>query len=307
MPANRRIQFAHTLFHRRALDEPRVQGIIEYGLVSTPAMGIVVNMLLNLEHLILCLQIHANRNVERFVFICQRLVVSVLYITPCKFVPFIDIHIVLDEVFVEILDDEVFTLQVDHRTLGALLVYQDNGTDACFLGNKSIVCTEVWSNMHDTRTIVGCNIIAGDHLEGISHRLDGGHQLFIFHTDKIGSLVTAYDAIRNELFASIVFRHLATVSNSTLDRQIGIQTCFSQYQRHLVGCVRIICLNSHIVNLRAYAKGRVGSKRPRCSRPGEEIRSTPLCHLGFWVLHLELCRTSRILHITIATWLVQLV
>ena len=161
--------------------------------------------------------------------------------------------------------------------------------------------------MNDTRTIFCRHIITGNHLEGITHRFDGGHQLLIFHADEIGSLVATYNTIGNEFLTFVIFRHFTAVSNLTLGSQIGIQTCFGHHHGDLLCSIGIIGLNSHIVNLRTYAEGRVGCKRPWCCRPGQEIGCPPLCHLRFRVLHLKLCRTSGVFDIPVTAGLIQLV
>ena len=307
MPANGGIQLAHALLASRALDKPRVERIVEHWLIGTPAVGIVVDVLLDFEHLVLGLQVHADRDIECLVLISQRLVVGVLHITSCKLVPLVDIHVVLDKLGVEVVDDEVLTLQVDHRALGTLLIDEHDGTDACLLGYKGVVSTEIGGDVDDTGTVIGSDIVARNHLEGIAHGLDGGHQLLVLHTHEVGTLITGHDAIGNQLFATRIFGHIATIGNGTLCGQIGIQTSLGEHQCYLVGSIRIIGLHSDIVDFGTYAECRISSQRPRCRRPGKEIRCTPLCHLGLRILHLELCGTGGVLHVTIATRLVQLV
>ena len=218
-------------------------------------MGIVVGVLLNLEHLVLCLQVHTDRDIQGLVLIGQRVVVGILHITACKLVPLVLVNIVLDEFFVEVLQHKILTLQVDHRALGTLLVNQHNGADAGLLGYEGIVSTEVGSDMHDTGTVFSGHIVTGNHPEGITHGLDGRHQLFILNTNEVATLITGYDAVRNQFLTLLVFGHLTTVGDTALGRQIGIQTSLGQHQRHLLGSIGIVGLHGHIVNLRTYAEG----------------------------------------------------
>ena len=214
-----------------------------------------MDMFLNLEDLVLCLQVHADADIQRLVLVGQRVVVSILHITACELVPLVDIDVVLDELRVEVFDEEVLTLQVNDGTLLAFLVDEDNRTDASLLGYEGIVSTEVWCDMYNTGTVISGHVVAGNHLKGIAHRLDGGHQLLIFHAYEVGTFVASHDAIRNQLVATLELRQFATIGDSSLSGQIGVQTSLGQHQRHLVGSIGVVGLHSDIVNLRAYAEG----------------------------------------------------
>ena len=269
-------------------------------------MRIVVDVLLNLEHLVLSLQVHADTDVQGLVLVGQCVVVGILHVAACKLIPLLHVDIVLHEVCVEVFDDEVLTLQVNDGALSTFLVYQHDRTDTGFLGYEGIVSTEVWSDMYDTGTVVRCHIVAGNHLKGITHRFDSGHQLLILHTDEVSTLVASHDTIGNQLLTPFVLRQLTAIGDSTLGRQIGIQTGLCQNDGDGFGGIGIVGLDGYIVNLRTYTQCGVRCQRPRRGRPCQEIRCTPLSHLRLRVLHLELCRTCCIFHVTIATGLVQL-
>ena len=266
-----------------------------------------MDVLLNLEHLVLRLQVHADGDVQRLVLVRKRLVVGILHIASGKLVPLIHVDIVLDEILVEVLNDKVLSLEVNNRTLGSLLVDEHDGNDAGFLGNEGIVGTEVRRDMYDTCTVFGSNIVTGNHLESIAHRLDGRHQLLILHAHEVRTLVSAYDAVGNELLTFFIFRHFPSVGNVALGRQVGIQTGLCQNQCNRVGGIGIVGLNSHVVNLRAYAECGIGCQGPGSRGPCQEVRSSPPCHLRLGVLHLEHRRTGGVLHVTVAARLVQLV
>ena len=218
-------------------------------------MRIVVDVLLNLEHLVLGLQVHADRYVQRLVLIGQRVVVSILHVTACKLVPLVNVHVVLDEVSIEVFNDKIPTLQINNRTLSTLLVNQYDRTDTCFLGYEGIVGTEVRSDMYNTGTVVGRYIVTGNHLEGIAHRLDSGHQLFVLHTNQVSTFVAGHDTIGNQLVTTLILGQFAAIGNGTLSGQIGIQTGLSQDNRDRFSGIRIIGLNGYVVNLRTYAEG----------------------------------------------------
>ena len=217
-----------------------------------------MHMFLDLKHLVLCLQIHADTDVECLVLVGECLIVGILDVATSKLIPLVNVNILLDEVGIQIIDDEVFALQVDHRTLVAFLVNQHDRTDTCFLGHESIVGTKVGRDMNDTGTIVGCHVVARDDLKGIAHRLDGWHQLLVLHSHEVSTLIMSHNTIRNQFGTFLVGRQLTTVGDGSLGREIGIQTSLSQHNRDLVGAIGIIGLYGHIVDLRSYTEGRVG-------------------------------------------------
>ena len=161
-----------------------------------------MDVLFYLENFILSLQVHADRDIQRLVLVCQRVVVGVLYVTASKLVPLVNVDIVLHKVFVKILYLKVLSLKVNNRTLSTFLVNQHDRTDTSLLGHKGIVGTEVRGNMYDTSTIVGGYIVTGNHLEGITHRLNGRHQLLVLHSNEVCTLIACYDSVWNQLGAS---------------------------------------------------------------------------------------------------------
>ncbi len=266
-----------------------------------------MHVLLYLEHLVLSLQVHADADVQRLVLVGQRVVVGVLDVASCKLVPLGYVDVVLDELRVQVVSDEVLALQVHHGALLSFLVYQHDGADAGLLGYKGIVGAEVWRYVHDAGAVLRGDVVARNDAEGVAHGLDGRHQLLVLHAHEVSALVSGYDAIGYQLLALLVLRHLATVRDGSLGGQVGVQTGLGQHQRHLVGGIGVVGLDGHVVNLRPYAECRVGSQCPRRGGPSQEVRCSPACHLGLRVLHLELCSTCGVLHVAIASGLVQLV
>ena len=307
MPANGLVEFAHALLASRATDKPRIERIIEHGLIGAPAMWIVVHMFLNLEHLALGLQVHADADIERLVLFGELLVVGVLHVTSTIAVPFLHIYIFLYKIGVEVLHEEVFALQVNHRTLGSLFVDEHDGTDTCLLGYEGVVGTKVGGDMYDTCTILGCHVVAGNHAESFTHRLDHGQQLLVFNTYEVCAFVMAHYAIGKEFLSLLELRHFATIGNLCCCVEIGRNSCLCHHDCDFLSGIGVVCLQGHIVNLGTYTKRGVGGKCPRCGRPSHEERSAPPCHLGLWRLHAEQGRAGRVLYVTIASWLVQLV
>ena len=158
------------------------------------------------------------------------------------------------------------------------------------LSHLGIVGTKSWSDVNDTSTILCCDIIARDYTESLalhlnelilailackyfigmsccillnivgsilvelSRRLHPRHQLLIFKAYKLLTCITTHDAIRHELLTLVVLRHILTISYVTLWSQISIQSAFSQDNSYLFSVIGIICLNSYVVDFRAYTE-----------------------------------------------------
>ena len=75
MPVDGLVEFEHTVFLSSRTYEPRVKRIVKDRLISTPAMGIVVHMLLYLKCTTLFLHLKAYHHVEVHVFIGSLLVI----------------------------------------------------------------------------------------------------------------------------------------------------------------------------------------------------------------------------------------
>ena len=63
LPVDGIVETHHLLTASRGADEPAIQRIIEYGLVRTPAVGIGVHVLLDLEGTTLALQLQSDRHI----------------------------------------------------------------------------------------------------------------------------------------------------------------------------------------------------------------------------------------------------
>ena len=74
---------------------------------------------------------------------------------------------------------------------------------------------------------------------------------------EVSALVVAHDAEGNHLLALLISRHLVALSHAAIGVQIGLNASLGHYDGHGASVVGIIGLHSHVVNLRAYAEGRV--------------------------------------------------
>ena len=74
-PCNGLVEFTHAFLHLRSTHEPAVKRIIEHRLVCTPAVRIIVDMLLNLEGDTTLLHYHAECNIKSLGLRCSLLII----------------------------------------------------------------------------------------------------------------------------------------------------------------------------------------------------------------------------------------
>ena len=169
--------------------------------------------------------------------------------------------------------------------------------------------------MHDTCTVLGSNVVTWNNTESVgrcinglvtllNHRLHPWIELCIVHANEVGTLILSNHAIRNHLVASLVLLKWELSAGRV---EVRRQQWFCKYHGDRLTAVAVICLHCNIVNLWTYAECCIRWQCPRSSCPGEEIWSTPLCHLRLWIKHTELCHGCSILHVAVATRLVELV
>ena len=159
-PLNRFVQFGHPLLSGSAPNKPAVQRIIQDGLIRAPAVWITMCVLGNIKCLARLLHIHTNRHIERFVFIGQRTIVSILYVAAGIRTIGLYINVSLNKLFVQVFYTEEAALQVDHRRKLSFLRNHLQSGDAGLLRHKCVVRTKSRCNMHNTRTIFRTYIIA---------------------------------------------------------------------------------------------------------------------------------------------------
>ena len=117
---NRLVEFHHALLLGSVTDEPAVERIVEDGLVGTPAVGIVVDMLLDLVGGALHLHLHTDDDIQVIGFLRSFLVphavgiefrvVGVLDIVTGVMAVGFRVDTVLNEVLVELIEHIVFSL-----------------------------------------------------------------------------------------------------------------------------------------------------------------------------------------------------
>ena len=182
LPVDGLVQFDHTILLGSRADEPRVEWIIKHGLICTPAVRIVVHVLLDLECRTLLLHLHTDDDIQVFCLRSSLLVVltilielrgvGILHVVACVLAVAFLVDTGSDEVVVEFLHHVILTLEVNHRTRLTFFINKEQTRDMGILSHLGIVGTEGRSNMHDTGTILCCYIIARNHAEGLALHLD---------------------------------------------------------------------------------------------------------------------------------------
>ena len=135
LPKDGVVKLHHALLQCCCADKPRIKRIVKHRLVCSPAVGVVVDMLLNLEGLVDSLQREADIYVERLGSCCRSLVVTTIYgelrvvsvLHPAAFVLSVSgSNALLDKLLVQLLGKVELTLQINHRTsLTALVNHEE--------------------------------------------------------------------------------------------------------------------------------------------------------------------------------------
>ena len=76
------------------------------------------------------------------------------------------------EVGIEVFDEIELTLEVNHWAGLALLINKVERRDVGILGYLGVISTECRSDMNDTGTIIGSNVVAEDYAESLAIHLN---------------------------------------------------------------------------------------------------------------------------------------
>ena len=225
-------------------------------------MRIVVQVLFNLESLAVLLHLDAKADVQVLVLgsgfgivfsidIVLR-VVGVLYETAFVLRIQVNIYVVLYKFGVEVAHEEEFSCTVNHRTEIALAVdnhYQRR--DSSSLCNLVIVGTESRSNMYDTGTVLGGNIVARNYAESTVGGLYPRENLLVVHIEKVFASVFGDYSVRNNFVAVLVFLEWKFCA---LRIQVSVNPFFCHNDGNRLASVHIIGTNCNIFNLAANAE-----------------------------------------------------
>ena len=184
-----------------------VERIVQDRFVGAPAVGIVVDMLLNLEGRALLLHLHAEHDVQvlglrQFLLVhAGKLgVVGILH-EVAAMLPVAVAHAEIDKRLVHIVLHEVLAGEVNHRTCIACLVDDEEAGDACILCYLGVVGTKCGSDVYNTGTILSRDIIAWNDAESFftlvgnfavleGTRLHPWEELLVLHANEVSTFAS---------------------------------------------------------------------------------------------------------------------
>ncbi len=271
LPLDGLVEFYHAVAASSGPNEPAVERIIEDGLIGTPAVGIIVHVLLNLECGAVLLHAHTHVHVEIFslgggsliVFSVDGIfgVVGVFHICTLVFLIKVYVHIFCHEVGVKFVKHPIFALHVDHGASLEFLGDHEQRRDAGGTCHIGIIGTECGSDMHNAGTVVGGDIVTGYHTEavvvannlavGFVDRLHPRKELAVADAHEVGTAEFGNHLKGDNLVALLVGieRKLGT-----LCLEVGIETSLGQHIDCRLTGIWVVTLHSHIVIFRAHTK-----------------------------------------------------
>ena len=173
-----------------------------------------MDVLLYLECTTLFLHLYAEKYIEVHLLSSCLLVittihvelriVSVLHVLTLMLSIVLLVDAQLIELLIHILGHEVLTSKVNHRTSITSLIHDEEARNTSILGYLGIICTKGGSNVYNTSTILGSNVITRDYTESIillnnrlailyCTRLHPRHQLLVPNTNQVGTLTLPKD------------------------------------------------------------------------------------------------------------------
>ena len=289
-------------------------------------MGVVVNVFLDFEHFLQLLEHHAKHDVEVFSRRCSRFVEAtvdgilrvVCVFHPTTFIFFIsvDVDAFGDEAFVEFVEEEEFSGKVDHRASFAAFVNHKQRRNSGSASHESVVGTESRCDVHNTGTILGSNVVAGDYAESLVggnvpvagvvglNGLNPGEELLVLHSDEVGADIFADDAERNQLVAGFVVFESDSFGFLV---EVVVEQLTSKDNGYRFAVVAVVAFDGNVFDFWANAERRVAGKRPRSCSPSQEVGCAPVSHFRLGVLDFELRNAGGVFDVAVATRLVQFV
>ena len=177
LPLDCLIQSHKLLARLGSADEPAVERIVKHRFVGTPAMRIVVGMLLKTERLADKLQFDGKLYVEVFSLVGGSLVVFpvrrefwvICVLDVCPGIAGIQflVNALLHKLRSKFVDCIILAFEVYHRTRRAFLADHEQRRYSGIARHLGVVGTESRCDVYYTRTVVGRNIIAGNHAESL--------------------------------------------------------------------------------------------------------------------------------------------
>ena len=147
--------------------------------------------------------------------------------------------------------------------------------------------------------------VASDDAEGIPIGTHPGEELLIARTYEVLTLPLADDDVGELLVARLI--GCEGFLSFVLLAEERVQECTGYHSRDRRTRIGVEGADSHVVDLGTDAESCIRGQRPGGRRPSEEDGFTMARQLGTRVDDAELCDACRVLHITIASRLIQLV
>ena len=255
LPGDLLVQLNHLVFHRRCLDEPGIQRVVQHRKVRAPAVRVVVHVLLHPERAAIRLHHNAKVDVQRtfLIFFLEVFLVTGLYISACIFLVRRIHRCGIGRI--QVFQAEEAALTVHLGLWIAILVDGHDSHDACGCGNALIVGTKSGGDVHDTGTVRRGNIISGNHAEGISLRLEPGDELVIADPNQFRALETAFQHLPGDDFIALLVAFKRKVFSLFLEPCAHKILCKDVHCR-LAG-IWIEGKDPNVFDIRANAKRRV--------------------------------------------------
>ena len=310
------VELHHTLSGFGSTYEPAVQRIVEDGLVGAPAVGVVVHMLFYAEGSTFLFHLDGHDDIEVHLLGCSLFVVlavlvilrviGILYVGSTVF-PVAFANACLHEVGPHVLAYKVFSLEVHHGTGITSLIYHKQAGYACIASHFGIIGTECGSDVYYACTILGGHIVAWYDAECIFRtvhhlivlqvaRFYPGHQLPVMQSHQVCSHALPDD-----------FRSCLRSIFILYCREIGSHTCCCQDVNGFFAAVGVLALQGHIFYFRSYAQSSIGGQCPWGGGPCQCIHLFSFGVEGNLVRYLKLSSHCGVLHVPIASRLVQFV
>ena len=303
LPQDGVVEFHHALAGSGGTDEPAVERVVEDRFIRAPAVGVVVHVFLDFEHLACLLEVHADFNVESFGIFVGIRVVGVLYVLACPVLVFFGNH--LGHKFgVEVLEAEETAAEVNHGAEVAVAVHQVQRGNTVLLGHTEVIGTESTGDVHDARTVLGGHVVAGNHAESTLAGVHPGDELLVAQTHKVLALDGGDDFVGHQLVAGFVI-----IKRNFLG--FGVEHTVHQCLGHGGGDgfagVGVVGAHDGVADVGANAQCGVRRESPGGGGPGQHARFAPAFHGGDGVKQCELRGAGGVLHVAVATGLIELV
>ena len=161
-------------------------------------------MLLDAEHTVLCLQHHADFDIQRFVFFSFRRIVGVLHELALPRIIVSRIHMLLYIFGIKVFQEIELSGHVDHRTTIPVFVNHHQWRYAACFCHTVVIRTKSRSNMDYTRTVFNRHIVTGDDPESAFTRIDPRDQLLVVHARQFRTFPFADHFERDQFVAWLI-------------------------------------------------------------------------------------------------------